>query len=190
MVRQENLRVKVEGYGTLYTDRQGLFTSFTNSTIHEIGSEASILVVEGYIVAQLVNLELKCFSVELGQDLASDQEVVSIGSVQYLVSLISVRQGKTQQVFVGQKVIVDTRRDKVFGTVSRIYPEVENTVEVKIALLDLLPDNVCTQIRVDKVIIIGPLTNVTFMQRPVNIQENTAVRLFVVDNLNNSASIH
>ncbi len=131
---------------------------------------------------------LQRLSVELGQSLAAGQEIALIGSVQDLIALVRVPQSKAQQIFTGQKAIIDTRRDKVFGTVARIDPVVvENTVEVEIALPDQLPASARPQLSVDAVIITDTLTNITYMERPVNGIANSNSSLFRVDDSNNYA---
>jgi multidrug resistance efflux pump len=131
---------------------------------------------------------LQRLSVELGQSLAPGQEIALIGSVQDLIALVRVPQSKAQQIFIGQKVIVDTRRDKIIGTVSRIDPVVvENTVEVEIALPDELPASARPQLSVDAVIITDVLANITYMERPVNGKANSNSSLFRLDDSNNTA---
>ena len=131
---------------------------------------------------------LQRLSVELGQSLAAGQEIALIGSVQDLIALVRVPQSKAQQIFIGQKAIVDTRRDKIVGTVSRIDPVVvENTVEFEIALPDQLPASARPQLSVDAVIITDILTNITYMERPVNGKANTNASLFRLDDSNNTA---
>lgn len=125
---------------------------------------------------------LQRLSVELGQSLAAGQEIALIGSVQDLIALVRVSQSKAQQVFIGQKAVVDTRRDKIIGAVSRIDPVVvENTVEVEISLPKQLPSSVRPQLSVDAVIITDTLTDITYMQRPVNGKANSNVSLFRLD---------
>ena len=132
---------------------------------------------------------LQRLSVELGQSLAAGQEIALIGSVQDLIALVRVPQSKAQQIFIGQKAIIDTRRDKIIGTVSRIDPVVvDNTVEVEIALPDQLPASARPQLSVDAVIITDVLSNVTYMERPVNGQANSKSSLFRLDDSNNSAA--
>jgi multidrug efflux pump subunit AcrA (membrane-fusion protein) len=132
---------------------------------------------------------LRRLSVELGQSLAAGQEIALIGSVQDLIALVRVPQSKAQQIFIGQKTIIDTRRDKIIGTVSRIDPVVvDNTVEVEIALPDQLPASARPQLSVDAVIITDVLSNVTYMERPVNGQANSKSSLFRLDDSNNSAA--
>ena len=125
---------------------------------------------------------LQRLSVELGQSLAAGQEIALIGSVQDLIALVRVPQSKAQQIFIGQKAIIDTRRDKIIGTVSRIDPVVvENTVEVEIALPKQLPSSARPQLSVDAVIITETLTNITYMERPVNGRANSSSSLFRLD---------
>lgn len=131
---------------------------------------------------------LQRLSVELGQSLASGQEIALIGSVQNLIALVRVPQSKAQQIFIGQQAIVDTRRDKIMGTVSRIDPVVvDNTVEVEIALPNQLPASARPQLSVDAVIITDTLTNITYMERPVNGKAHSKVSLYKLDDSNNYA---
>jgi len=131
---------------------------------------------------------LQRLSVELGQSLAAGQEIALIGSVQDLIALVRVSQSKAQQIFIGQKAIVDTRRDKIIGTVARIDPVVvENTVVVEIALPDQLPASARPQLSVDAVIITDTLDNITYMERPVNGKANSNSSLFRLDDSNNTA---
>jgi HlyD family secretion protein len=131
---------------------------------------------------------LQRLSVALGQSLAPGQEIALIGSVQDLIALVRVPQSKAQQIFIGQQAIVDTRRDKIVGTVSRIDPVVvDNTVEVEIALPDQLPASARPQLSVDAVIITDTLTNITYMERAVNGKANSTTHLFRLDDSNNTA---
>lgn len=132
---------------------------------------------------------LQRLSIELGQSLAAGQEIALIGSVQDLIALVRVPQSKAQQIFIGQKAIIDTRRDKIIGTVSRIDPVVvDNTVEVEIALPDQLPPSARPQLSVDAIIITDVLSNITYMERPVNGQANSNTSLFRIDDSNNTAA--
>jgi len=131
---------------------------------------------------------LQRLSVELGQSLAAGQEIALIGSVQDLIALVRVPQSKAQQIFIGQKAIVDTRRDKITGTVARIDPVVvNNTVEVEISLPQQLPASARPQLSVDAVIITDTLTNITYIERPVNGKANSNTNLFRLDQSNNYA---
>lgn len=131
---------------------------------------------------------LQSLSVDLGQRLEAGEEIALIGSVQELIALVRVPQGKAQQISIGQEAIVDTRRDKIIGSVSRIDPVVvENTVEVEIALPKSLPASARPQLSIAAVIITETLTNITFIERPVNGKANSTISLFLVDESSDTA---
>jgi multidrug efflux pump subunit AcrA (membrane-fusion protein) len=131
---------------------------------------------------------LQRLSVELGQSLVAGQEIALIGSVQNLIALVRVPQSMAQQVLIGHQAIVDTRRDKIIGSVSRIDPVVvENTVEIEIALPDELPMSARPMQNIDAVIIIEILEDITYIERPVNGQVNSNIKLFQLDDTNEYA---
>ena len=133
---------------------------------------------------------LQRLSVELGQSLVAGQEVALIGSVTDLIALIRVPQSQAQLVTIGKKAIIDTRRDKINGVVSRIDPVVDNnTVEIEIALPAELPASARPQLSVDGVIIADTLKNVTYIKRPAGAKANQAMPLYRLDTPQN-ASLH
>jgi multidrug resistance efflux pump len=122
---------------------------------------------------------LQRLSVELGQSLAAGQEVALIGSVTDLIALIRVPQSQAQLIAIGKVAIIDTRRDKIEGVVSRIDPIVDNnTVEVEIALPASLPASARPQLSVDGVIVADTLKNVSYIKRPAGAKSNTNVSLY------------
>jgi multidrug efflux pump subunit AcrA (membrane-fusion protein) len=132
---------------------------------------------------------LQRLSVELGQSLAAGQEVALIGSVTDLIALIRVPQSQAQLITVGKVAIIDTRRDKIEGVVSRIDPIVDNnTVEIEIALPATLPASARPQLSVDGVIIADTLQNVSYIKRPAGAKSNTSAALFRLNNQENATS--
>lgn len=133
---------------------------------------------------------LQRLSVELGQSLVAGQEVALIGSVTDLIALIRVPQSQAQLAAIGQTAIIDTRRDKISGTVARIDPIVENnTVEIEVALPASLPASARPQLNVDAAIIADTLQNITYLKRPAGVKANSSISLYRLDG-NNSASLH
>ncbi|ODB35455.1 RND transporter [Pseudoalteromonas sp. BMB] len=148
--------------------------------------------------ARLDSLEVKAgfsgvlqrLSVELGQSLAPGQEIALIGSVTDLIALIRVPQGQVQQVRVGQKAMINTRRDIISGTVTRIDPIVEdNTVEVEVALPEELPESARPQLNVDASIIADTLKQVSYIKRPGNVRPHSEVSLYHLATDNTSATL-
>jgi multidrug efflux pump subunit AcrA (membrane-fusion protein) len=132
---------------------------------------------------------LQRLSVELGQSLAAGQEVALIGSVTDLIALIRVPQSQAQLITVGKVAIIDTRRDKIEGVVSRIDPIVDNnTVEIEIALPDSLPASARPQLSVDGVIIADTLKNVVYIKRPAGTKSNVNAALYRLNGQDNATS--
>lgn len=131
---------------------------------------------------------LQRLSVELGQSLSPGQEVALIGSVTDLIALIRVPQSQAQLVSIGKAAIIDTRRDKIEGHVSRIDPIVDNnTVEIEIALPASLPASARPQLSVDGVIIADTLKNVTYIKRPAGAAAESVVTLYRMENQQNAS---
>lgn len=133
---------------------------------------------------------LQRLSVELGQSLAPGQEIALIGSVTDLIALIRVPQSQIQQVAIGQHAMVNTRQDRIPGTVTRIDPIVQdNSVEVEIALPSVLPISARPQLNVDATIIASTLTQIRYIKRPANVQPNSEISLYRLDTENSSAQL-
>jgi len=132
---------------------------------------------------------LQRLSVELGQSLAAGQEVALIGSVTDLIALIRVPQSQAQLITIGKVAIIDTRRDKIEGVVSRIDPVVDNnTVEIEIALPASLPASARPQLSVDGVIIADTLQNVVYIKRPAGAKSDASASLYRLNNQENATS--
>jgi HlyD family secretion protein len=126
---------------------------------------------------------LQRLSVELGQSLAAGQEIALIGSTRHLIALIKVPQNQAQQISIGQKAIIDTRRDKIEGRVARIDPiVVDNTVNIEISLPTELPASARPQLSVDGIIIADTLKQITYIKRPANVKPNSHSQLYRLDN--------
>jgi len=138
--------------------------------------------VERLVVRAGMEGVLQRLSVELGQSLDMGQKIALIGSVTDLVALIRVPQIHAQAVMVGQRVLINTRRDEIMGEVSRIDPMVEeNTVNIEVSLLHELPRSARPQLNVDATIVTDTLKQVNYIRRPVYIQENSEGRLYQLD---------
>ena len=132
---------------------------------------------------------LQRLSVELGQSLGAGQEVALIGSVTDLIALIRVPQSQAQLITIGKVAIIDTRRDKIEGVVTRIDPVVDNnTVEIEIALPASLPASARPQLSVDGIIVADTLQNITYIRRPAGAKSNTSVSLYRLDTQGNATS--
>ncbi|UAA39464.1 HlyD family efflux transporter periplasmic adaptor subunit [Paraneptunicella aestuarii] len=133
---------------------------------------------------------LQRLSVELGQSLASGQEIALIGSVTDLIALIRVSQSQVQQVVVGQSAMINTRQDRIPGKVTRIDPIVQdNTVEIEIALPANLPASARPQLNVDATITADTLKQIYYIKRPANVQPYSEISLYRLDTGGSSAHL-
>ncbi len=131
---------------------------------------------------------LQRLSVNLGQSLAPGQEIALIGSTKELIAEIKIPQSQASTVLLDQIVIIDTRQAKIEGRVARIDPIVEqNTVRIDIALPPSLPASAKPQQSVDAEIITNTLRNVTYIERPANIQSQSETTLFALNHEQDSA---
>ncbi len=146
--------------------------------------------LDGLVVKAVFSGVLQRLSVELGQSLAAGQEIALLGSVTDLIALIRVPQSQAQQIIVGQTAIIDTRRDKISGTVTRIDPIVQNnTVEIEISLPDKLPASARPQLNVDATIIADTLKQIIYIKRPANVKPHSEISLYRVDTNTSTAQL-
>jgi len=146
--------------------------------------------LEGLIVKAGFSGVLQRLSVELGQSLAVGQEIALLGSVTDLIALIRVPQNQAQQIIVGQSAIIDTRRDKIAGKVTRIDPIVQdNTVEIEISLPENLPASARPQLNVDATIIADTLKQIIYIKRPANVKPYSETSLYRLDSNTSTAQL-
>jgi len=144
--------------------------------------------LDGLVVKAGFSGVLQRLSVELGQSLTAGQEIGLLGSVTDLIALIRVPQSQAQQIIVGQNAIIDTRRDKIPGKVTRIDPIVQdNMVEIEISLPENLPASARPQLNVDATIIADTLKQIIYIKRPANVKPYSEVSLYRL-NLNASTA--
>lgn len=125
---------------------------------------------------------LQKLPVEVGQSLPPGAEVALVGSASDLIALIRVPQGQAQSVHIGNEAIVDTRREKIKGKVTRIVPIVaNNTVEIEIALPKIAGTSARPNLSVDGSIIGDRLNKVKFVRRPPGVNLNSTAQVYAMD---------
>lgn len=128
-----------------------------------------------------MNGVLQRLKVEVGQSLSPGSEVALVGSATELIALIRVPQGQAQSVHVGNEAVIDTRREKLSGKVTRIMPIVaNNTVEIEIALPSIAGTSARPNLSVDGSIIGDHLNEVRYVRRPAGVNGNTTVRVYTM----------
>lgn len=133
------------------------------------------------VVAGISGVLLK-LPVEVGQSISPNQEVGFVGSDKDLIAVLHVPQGAADQVHPGQTAVIDTRKDKIIGTVNRVNPlVVNNTVEVEIYLAKDLPQSARVQMNIDGVITVDELSGALVVDRPVNVRSFEKASIYKLD---------
>jgi HlyD family secretion protein len=117
--------------------------------------------------------------VEIGQQVAPGTMLARVAEPTRLKAELRVPATRARDVRPGQAVIVDTRNGLVEGTVSRVDPSVqEGSVMIEVRLESALPDGARPDMAVDGAVQIERLSDVLFVGRPVQSQENATVGLY------------
>ncbi len=117
--------------------------------------------------------------VEIGQQVDPGTMLARVAEPTHLQAELRVPATRARDVRPGQAVIVDTRNGLVDGTVNRVDPSVqEGSVMVEIRLDSPLPEGARPDLAVDGAIQIERLTNVLYVGRPVQSQENATLGLY------------
>lgn len=117
--------------------------------------------------------------VEIGQQVAPGTMLAKVAEPTHLQAELRVPATRARDVRPGQAVRVDTRNGLVDGTVTRIDPSVqEGSVMVEVRLDGSLPEGARPDMAVDGAIQIELLTDVLYIGRPVQAQENATIGLY------------
>ena len=128
--------------------------------------------------------------VELGQSVAAGQELALVGSDKDLKALIRISQSRVDQIKLGQRATIKTRREQVAGKVSRITPEVrDGMIDVEIIFTEGVPVSARPELNVDAEIYTADIKNTLFVERPVNVQNHSRASLFKLADDRNRASL-
>ena len=122
---------------------------------------------------------LQDMALEEGQYVLPGQTLARVVKPERLKAVLRVPQVQARDVVIGQKVMIDTRRDTIPGRIARIDPAVENaSVAMDVALEGELPLGARPDLSVDGTIEIERLENVLYVGRPAFGQAETTVGLF------------
>lgn len=117
--------------------------------------------------------------VEIGQQVMAGTMLARVAEPTRLEAELRVPATRARDVLPGQKVAVDTRNGIVAGTVTRVDPSVlDGTVMVEVRLDGEIPNGARPDMAVDGTIEIERLTDVLYVGRPVQSQENATMGLY------------
>lgn len=128
---------------------------------------AQHLVDSLVVTASMDSLVLEV-PLEAGQRIAIGDNIAKLSQHDSLIAELQVPEIQIRDVAVGQKVVIDTRNNKVNGSVIRITPAVVNgNVQVDVGFTEALPSDARPDLSVDGEIKIAEIADTLYVNRPL-----------------------
>jgi HlyD family secretion protein len=125
---------------------------------------------------------LQLLLAEVGQSVVPGTNLARVSNPARLKAELKVPETQVKDVAIGQEATVDTHNGFIQGRVSRIDPaSQEGTVKVDVTLIGDLPPYARPDLTVDGTIELERLTDVVYVQRPVQGQPNSLIGLFKIE---------
>ena len=119
--------------------------------------------------------------VEPGQRIAMGGNVARLAQQDSLIAELQVPELQIRNVSIGQRVMIDTRNNKVKGIVSRVDPAVVNgNVQVDVKFVDELPVDARPDLAVEGEITITEIADTLFVNRPLFAQSQSSSSLYKI----------
>jgi HlyD family secretion protein len=139
---------------------------------------------------QVANLQVRAtidsvvqdVAIEAGQQVIMGSNLAKLAQQHELIAELQIPELSIRDVALGQSVMIDTRNNKISGTVIRIAPSVNNgAVQVDVSLTEPLPSDARPDLSIDGEILVAQLNDTLFVRRPSFAQSNRSVKLFKLD---------
>lgn len=135
--------------------------------------------VEGLRVLATMDSVLQEIALEPGQQILVGSNIAKLAQQDSLIAELQIPEIQIREVRVGQKVVVDTRNNKIEGIVSRIDPAVINgNVQVDVSFTDVLPPDARSDLSVDGEIKIAEIMDTLHVNRPLFAQSQSRSALY------------
>ena len=122
---------------------------------------------------------LQSIAVEEGQEIAKGTTLARVADQKNLKAELRIQESQARDIQLGQTVVIDTRRSKINGVVSRIDPAVVNgTVTIDVELPKDLPSEARPDLRVNGIVEIKRVENVLLLDKPGHWNNSKTVFLF------------
>jgi len=137
--------------------------------------------VDSLMVLATLDSVVQEVPVEAGQRVNMGGNIAKLAQQNDLIAELQIPELQISDVKIGQKVIIDTRNNKISGTVSRVDPAVVNgSVQVDVSFTDSLPSDARPDLTVDGEIKISHIANTLFIDRPLFSQSQSTSSLYKV----------
>lgn len=137
--------------------------------------------VDSLMVVATLDSVVQEVPVEAGQRVNMGGNIAKLARKDDLIAELKIPEIQIRDVVIGQKVIIDTRNNKVFGTVSRVDPAVVNgSVQVDVSFTDSLPSDARPDLTVDGEIKVSHIADTLFVDRPLFSQSQSTSSFYKV----------
>lgn len=143
--------------------------SKTRKVLERIQQQVDDLQVKATINSVVLEVPL-----EPGQRTITGSNIAKLAQQDSLIAELQVPEIQIRDVAVGQKVIIDTRNNKMEGKVARVDPAVINgNVQVDVVFIGSLPDDARPDLSIDGEIIITEIADTLYVERPLFAQSRS-----------------
>ncbi len=119
---------------------------------------------------------------QVGEHVAIGTTLAKVVQPDQLKASLKIAETQARDITIGQPASVDTHNGVIQGHVSRVDPAVQNgTVTVDVSLDGALPQGARPDLSVDGTIDLDHLTDVLYVGRPANGNENSTLSLFKLE---------
>lgn len=114
-----------------------------------------------------------------GQRVMMGDNIAKLAQQDSLIAELQIPELNIREVALGQRVIIDTRNNKIEGQVARVDPAVINgSVQVDVEFFEALPNDARPDLSVDGEIKITEITDTLYVARPLFSQSQSDTMLF------------
>ncbi|MCW8876595.1 MAG: HlyD family efflux transporter periplasmic adaptor subunit [Kangiellaceae bacterium] len=118
---------------------------------------------------------------QAGQRVMMGANIAKLAQQDSLIAELQVPEIQIREVAVGQKVIIDTRNNKIEGEISRIDPAVINgNVQVDVSFTSKLPDDARPDLSVNGEIKIAEIEDALYVSRPLFAQSRSQTNFYKI----------
>jgi multidrug efflux pump subunit AcrA (membrane-fusion protein) len=119
--------------------------------------------------------------IEAGQRINMGANIAKLAAQNALIAELQIPELHIQDVAIDQRVVIDTRNNKIQGIVSRIDPAVVNgNVQVDVSFSETLPRDARPDLTVDGEIKITEISDTLFVNRPLFAQSQSVASLYKI----------
>lgn len=144
--------------------------------------------VDSLMIVATIDSVVQEVPIEEGQRINMGTNIAKLAQQNSLIAELQIPELHIQNVAINQRVVIDTRNNKISGTISRIDPAVVNgNVQVDVIFTEDLPRDARPDLTVNGEIKITEIENTLYVNRPLFAQSQSSASLYKVSAAGNFA---